>query len=305
MAEKSKRGPRQVTRTIRLPWANDTPWNSPGQEPEYSGPALDEIQEQFDNWGFDLDQMADLGLMVHHLRVGNRLPGLSELGQAIDFWRDWPMLYATRDEVEDFIVPPELQQVAEWGRDRLVCLHGDAEAVILSAVKWLQSKYPAENWDYSLIQVAGDKVRDLVQEEPELGERGAFPHSVTSPESDMAHPQEAAVIHGADMLLHRLAARWGDRKSASTPSAPVAQGEADLPILSPKASAVYEILLAQPTHRGLTGPMILDALQKTNLYIDESALTSRYIPELKPYGIENAPRKGYRIPADKRPRKMK
>jgi len=75
----------------------------------------------------------------------------------------------------------------------------------------------------------------------------------------------------------------------------------DLPILSEAAACVYEILLAQPPHRGLTGPELLKKMDAKECCIDQSSLTGRIIPALKPYGVENAPRKGYRIPASKRP----
>lgn len=74
----------------------------------------------------------------------------------------------------------------------------------------------------------------------------------------------------------------------------------DRPALSENATAVYEILLALPTYQAMTGARLLDALHKRDVYIEQSTLTSRIIPELKPYGIENCQRKGYRIPLSKR-----
>lgn len=76
---------------------------------------------------------------------------------------------------------------------------------------------------------------------------------------------------------------------------------ADLPILTETASAAYEILLQQPTYRGLTGTQLLELMDKKGYPSDQSTLTGRIVPELKPYGIENTRRKGYRIPASKRP----
>lgn len=87
-----------------------------------------------------------------------------------------------------------------------------------------------------------------------------------------------------------------DDKPATHPSS-------DLPVLSPAAAAVYEILLEVPPHRGMTGPKLLDALEKRGVYTEQSTLTSRIIPELKAYGVEGVPRKGYRIPLSKRPAK--
>lgn len=75
----------------------------------------------------------------------------------------------------------------------------------------------------------------------------------------------------------------------------------ELPLLSSVASAVYDILIKLPPHRGLPGPAILTALEESKIFIEQSSLTSRIIPELKPYGIENVHRKGYRIPKSKRP----
>jgi len=76
-----------------------------------------------------------------------------------------------------------------------------------------------------------------------------------------------------------------------------------LPILSDAAAGVYEILIAQPFYQGMTGPQLLDALLARGINIEQSTLTSRIIPELEPYGVENAPRKGYRIPENRRPKK--
>lgn len=78
-------------------------------------------------------------------------------------------------------------------------------------------------------------------------------------------------------------------------------GSTELPILSQAASIAYEVLLDQPPHRGLTGPELLLLMDERGCPSDQSTLTSRIVPELKPYGIENAPRKGYRIPPSKRP----
>ncbi len=75
----------------------------------------------------------------------------------------------------------------------------------------------------------------------------------------------------------------------------------DKPVLSKNAAAVYEFLLEQPPHRGFTGPILLDELHKRGHFFSQSDLTSRIVPELGPYGIENAPRKGYRIPPTERP----
>lgn len=78
-------------------------------------------------------------------------------------------------------------------------------------------------------------------------------------------------------------------------------GGGDKPILSSRASMVYQTLLEQPEYKGITGPELITELGKKGVNIELSELTSRYIPELKPYGVENTPRKGYRIPASKRP----
>jgi hypothetical protein len=79
-------------------------------------------------------------------------------------------------------------------------------------------------------------------------------------------------------------------------------GQACLPTLSANAAAVYEILLALPDYRGLQGPKIVQRLKaERGISISEEGLRSRLIPELKPYGIENTPRIGYRISPDHRP----
>jgi hypothetical protein len=65
--------------------------------------------------------------------------------------------------------------------------------------------------------------------------------------------------------------------------------------LSEKAAAVLELLKTLPEHRGMTGPKILETLDKKNIMIDQSTLTKNIIPELKPYGVKNRPRIGYYI----------
>lgn len=80
-----------------------------------------------------------------------------------------------------------------------------------------------------------------------------------------------------------------------------AHGDGDLPVLSPAAATAYEVLLELPSHRGLVGPELVTALKSKGVHIEQSTLTSRIVPELKAYGLETAPRKGYRIPASKRP----
>ncbi|MEE9212443.1 MAG: hypothetical protein V3U29_07290, partial [Phycisphaeraceae bacterium] len=72
------------------------------------------------------------------------------------------------------------------------------------------------------------------------------------------------------------------------------------PPLSERAAAVYEILTKLPEHRAMTGPQLIDALVARGIRTEQSTLTSRIVPELRPYGIENVPRKGYHIPLGKR-----
>lgn len=74
----------------------------------------------------------------------------------------------------------------------------------------------------------------------------------------------------------------------------------DLPMLSPKASAVYELLLQLPEHRAMTGPQIVDALPM-EAAMDESTLRKSIVPALKPYGLEHIAKVGYRIKPSKRP----
>jgi uncharacterized protein YcaQ len=74
------------------------------------------------------------------------------------------------------------------------------------------------------------------------------------------------------------------------------------PVLSEAASVAYEIILELPLHRALTGTNLLKMMDKHDCPTDQSSLTSRIIPELKLYGVVNTPRKGYHIPASKRPK---
>lgn len=75
-----------------------------------------------------------------------------------------------------------------------------------------------------------------------------------------------------------------------------AAADADLPALSANASLVYELLLALPGHRAMTGPAIVKTIfdqQRVNL--DESTLRKSIVPALEPYGLEHSPKIGYRI----------
>lgn len=81
------------------------------------------------------------------------------------------------------------------------------------------------------------------------------------------------------------------------------QGAEDLPPLTPSAAAVYEMLLSLPAHRAMMGPQILDKLsQEHTIEIDQSTLTGRIIPALKPYGVEGVHKVGYRVKPSRRPR---
>ena len=75
----------------------------------------------------------------------------------------------------------------------------------------------------------------------------------------------------------------------------------DLPVLSDSAAIAYEILLELEPYKGLKGTELLQVMDNRGYPTDQSSLTSRIIPELKLYGVENVPRKGYRIPESKRP----
>ena len=94
------------------------------------------------------------------------------------------------------------------------------------------------------------------------------------------------------------------KRGASRGNKPIESNGADPPPLSKHASAIYEMLCELPGHRAMLGREIIDAIyKKLNILIDESTLTGRLIPELKPYGVENKHRIGYRIPPRKRPSK--
>lgn len=80
-----------------------------------------------------------------------------------------------------------------------------------------------------------------------------------------------------------------------------ATGAPPRPPLSDNAAKVREILLGLPSERGLIGRKLLEKLDKHGVFIDQSTLTKRIIPELKPYGVMNKPRIGYYIPVESRP----
>ena len=67
------------------------------------------------------------------------------------------------------------------------------------------------------------------------------------------------------------------------------------PPLTTGARAVLEVLQGLKETEAMTGKKILDALANKNepIYIDQSTLTTRIIPALKAYGVQNKKRLGY------------
>ena len=65
--------------------------------------------------------------------------------------------------------------------------------------------------------------------------------------------------------------------------------------LTKKAAAVLDLLNTIPPNRGMTGAEILAALDKKDMIFDQSTLTKRIIPELRPYGVRNRRGVGYYI----------
>jgi hypothetical protein len=63
--------------------------------------------------------------------------------------------------------------------------------------------------------------------------------------------------------------------------------------LTSAAACAYEILLALPPYRGLTGPELLAEMDRKGANIDQSTLTKRIIPQLKQLGLQNRRRVGY------------
>ncbi len=101
---------------------------------------------------------------------------------------------------------------------------------------------------------------------------------VIRPATRLADPHKQALTLLADLLEH--------------------QGSAPLPILSPDAGLVLEILRELKPHQGLTAPQIIDEFGKRHpehKILDESRFRKDICRELKPYGIDHQPRLGYRI----------
>ena len=75
-----------------------------------------------------------------------------------------------------------------------------------------------------------------------------------------------------------------------------------LPTLSKKAAVALEILRNLPPEQALTGPRLIDALSDHDdgVDTDQATLTGRIIPALRPYGVENIPRLGYRVAPHRR-----
>jgi len=137
-----------------------------------------------------------------------------------------------------------------------------------------------------------------------LGSRETAGGSVLAP-SGLRDAARQAVNTGDEESCAAVLARVKNYDRNRFGGEPPAEGEkspADKPILSGAAAAAYEILLEQPPYRGLTGPELLLAMDERGCPTDQSSLTSRIIPELRPYGVENVPRKGYRIPTGRRPK---
>lgn len=74
------------------------------------------------------------------------------------------------------------------------------------------------------------------------------------------------------------------------------------PPLSEAAAKVRQMLLELPEERALTGPEIWEKLWAAHkINVDQSTLRKYIIPALKPYGVEHAPKLGYRIRPSFRP----
>lgn len=118
-------------------------------------------------------------------------------------------------------------------------------------------------------------------------------------------PMARLIEADADVLIAFNQITWPELKPAATaapdPGAP-APPAVQLPPLSPKAAAVRKVLLGLPPDGAMPGPKLLRALgdQTPRVTLSESELTSRIVPELKPWGIENKPRVGYYIRQDAR-----
>lgn len=74
----------------------------------------------------------------------------------------------------------------------------------------------------------------------------------------------------------------------------VRDAAAPLP-LSKNARAVLELLRQLGPEEALSGPEILDDLDRAGTSIDQSTLTKNIIPALEAYGVRNLPRVGYYI----------
>jgi hypothetical protein len=74
----------------------------------------------------------------------------------------------------------------------------------------------------------------------------------------------------------------------------ISENPKDNPPLSQKTLAVLKLLKTIPEGEAMTGPKILETLDKKNIYIDQSTLTKIIIPELRLYyGVKNRRRIGY------------
>jgi hypothetical protein len=66
--------------------------------------------------------------------------------------------------------------------------------------------------------------------------------------------------------------------------------------LSGTAAIVYELLKAQPPHKAMLGPAIVDALEaRHRIVIDDSTLRKNIFPKLEPWGLQHKKKVGYWI----------
>lgn len=130
------------------------------------------------------------------------------------------------------------------------------------------------------IRLHGDTLSCFASLTSELGERLKFAVALAS---GVSCSDRDAIVSACDAMLE-----WS---------------KGHLPPLSPVAASVYELLLEIPPYCAATGRKIVDELNRRDpqLLIDESTFRSRIVRELRPYGLENLPRIGYRIRPDKRP----
>ncbi len=142
-------------------------------------------------------------------------------------------------------------------------------------------------------------LREVLERLCKIGVSGRIPwkdFNLTLRDFDRQVGAYAIPVRDASVTLETVALRPLECASSLSDTNATRKQSSTKP-LTDKAAAVLELLKALPANRGMKGPEILDALNKRTppMNFDQSTLTKRIIPALRPYGVKNRRGAGYYI----------